>query len=74
MGRKWNSWDFYYLTLWAYQASIVNRVEIGITLIPNMDVIRLQTFQNKKYGRLVIDDIYIYICKRQFYQRGYIGS
>ena len=48
------------------QASIVNRVEIGITLIPNTDIIRLQTFQNKKYGRLVIDDIYMYICKRHY--------
>ena len=48
------------------QVSIVNGVEIGITLIPNMDVIRLQTFQNKKYGRLVIDDIHMHICKRQF--------
>ena len=26
----------------------------------------LQSFRNRKFGRLVIDDIYLYVCKRQF--------
>ena len=55
------------------EASIVNCVEISITLIPNMDIIWLQMFRNKKYGKLVIDNLYMYICKRQFI-KSYIGS
>ena len=50
----------------AKQASIVNGVEIGITLIPNMDILHLQTFCNKRFGRMIIEDIYLYVCKRQF--------
>ena len=48
------------------QASIVNGVEIGITLTPNADNLRLQTFSENKYGRLVVDEIFMYVCKRQF--------
>ena len=48
------------------QGVIVNGVEIGITMIPNTDNIRLQSFKNNTYGRIVIDDIYMYVCKRQF--------
>ena len=46
--------------------SIVNGVEICITLIPNTDIMQLQTFHNKKYGQMVNEEIYLYICKRQF--------
>ena len=48
------------------QGVIVNGVEISITLIPNTDNIRLQSFKNNVYGRIVINDIYMYVCKRQF--------
>ena len=48
------------------QGAIVNGVEISITLIPNTDNICLQSFKNNVYGRIVIDDIYMYVCKRQF--------
>ena len=65
-GQKVELMGFLLSDIMGIQASVVNRVEIGITLIPNTDIIRLQTFQNKKYGRLVTDDIYMYICKRQF--------
>ena len=26
----------------------------------------LQTFRNKRFGRMIIEDIYLYVCKRQF--------
>ena len=41
------------------QGAIVNGVEISITMIPNTDNIRLQSFKNNRYGRIVIDDIYV---------------
>ena len=52
--------------IFGIQASIVNGVEIGITLIPNKDIMPLQSFCNRKFGHMVIDDIYLYVCKRQF--------
>ena len=48
------------------QGAIVNGVEISITMIPNTDNICLQSFKNNMYGRIVINDIYMYVCKRQF--------
>ena len=48
------------------QGAIVNGVEISITMIPNTDNICLQSFKNNTYGRIVINDIYMYVCKRQF--------
>ena len=48
------------------QGAIVNGVEISITLIPNTDNIHLQSFKNNTCGRIVIDDMYMYVCKRQF--------
>ena len=48
------------------QRAIVNGVEISITMIPNTDNIHLQSFKNNMYGTIVIDDIYMYVCKRQF--------
>ena len=50
------------------QGAIVNRVEISINMIPNTDNIHLQSFKNNTYGRIVINDIYMYICKRQFFK------
>ena len=41
------------------QGAIVNGVEISITMIPNTDNIRLQSFKNNTYGRTVINDIYV---------------
>ena len=52
--------------IFGIQASIVNGVKIGIMLIPNMDIMCLQSFHNRKFGHMVIDDIYLYVCKRQF--------
>ena len=48
------------------QGAIVSGVEISITLIHNTDNISLQSFKNNTCGRIVIDDIYMYVCKRQF--------
>ena len=48
------------------QASIVNGVEISITLHPNTDAVRVHCLGNKEYGALVIDDISMMVCKRQF--------
>ena len=48
------------------QGAIANGVEISITMIPNTDNIHLQSFINNTYGRIVIDDIHMYVCKRQF--------
>ena len=48
------------------QGAIVNGVEISITMIPNTDNICLQSFKDNMYGRIVINDIYMYVCKRQF--------
>ena len=48
------------------QGAIVNGVEISITMISNTDNIHLQSFKNNTYGRIVIDDIYMYVCKKQF--------
>ena len=46
------------------QASIVNGVEIDITLIPNADIMHLQSFCNRNFGHIVIDDIYIFMYAR----------
>ena len=48
------------------QGAIVNGVEISITLIPNTDNIHLQSFKNNTHGRIVINDIYMYVSRRQF--------
>ena len=48
------------------QASIVNGVEIEIILTPNLDNIRLQGFGKNQYGRMIIDDIVLFVCKRTF--------
>ena len=56
------------------EVSIVNGIEISKMLIPNIDIIHLQTFRNKKYGKLIIDDLYMYIhLRRTIYKRSYIG-
>ena len=52
--------------LWNILGSIVNGVEISITLIPNMDSVRIQSLNKNKYGRLVIDEIYLWVCKYTF--------
>ena len=48
------------------RGAIVNGVEIEVILTPNIDSLRLQCFGDKKYGRLVLDDIVFYVCKRSF--------
>ena len=65
-GQKVEMIGFILSDIFGIQASIVNSVEIGITLIPNMDIMHLQSFCNRKFGHMVIDDIYLYVCKRQF--------
>ena len=65
-GQKLEMIGFILSDIFGIQVSIVNGVEIGITLIPNMDIMHLQSFHNRKFGCMVIDDIYLYVCKRQF--------
>ena len=65
-GQKVEMIGFILSDIFGIQASIVNGVEIGITLVPNMDIMCLQSFCNRKFGHMVIDDIYLYVCKRQF--------
>lgn len=65
-GKKVEMMGFLLSDVMGIQAAIVNGVEIGIVLHPNPDIIRLQTFAKQKYGRLVIDEIYFYVCKRTF--------
>ena len=48
------------------QGTIVNGDKISITMIPNTDNICPQSFKNNTYGRIIIDDIYMYVCKGQF--------
>ena len=65
-GQKVEMMGFILSDIFGIQASIVNGVEIGITLIPNTNIMCLQSFRNRKFGCMVIDDIYLYECKRQF--------
>ena len=65
-GNKVEPMGFLMSDIMGIQGAIVNGVEISITLIPNTDNIHLQSFKNNTYGRIVIDDIYMYVCKRQF--------
>ena len=65
-GEKVEMMGFILSDIFGIQASIVNSVEIGITLIPNMNIMCLQKFRNKRFGRMIIEDIYLYVCKRQF--------
>ena len=65
-GQKVEMIGFILSDIFGIQASIVNGVEIGITLIPNMNIMCLQSFCNRKFGHMVIDDMYLYVCKRQF--------
>ena len=65
-GNKVELIGFLMLDIMGIQGAIVNGVEISITLIPNTDNICLQSFKNNTNGRIVINDIYMYVCKRQF--------
>ena len=65
-GNKVELMGFLISDIMDIQGAIVNGVEISITMIPNTDNILLQSFKNNTYGRIVIDDIYMYVCKRQF--------
>ena len=65
-GQKVEMIGFILSDIFGIQASIVNGVEIGIMLIPNTDIMCLQSFRNREFGRMVIDGIYLYVCKRQF--------
>ena len=65
-GQKVEMMGFILSDIFGIQASTVNGVEIGIMLISNMDIMHLQSFRNRKFGCMVIDDIYLYVCKRQF--------
>ena len=65
-GNKVELMGFLMSDIMGIQGAIVNGVEISITMIPNTDNIHLQSFKNNTYGRIVIDDIYMYVCKRQF--------
>ena len=64
-GKKCLMMGYLLSDIMGIQASIVNGVQIDITLFPNPDAIRVQCFGNKEHGALVIDDIYFMVCKRQ---------
>ena len=65
-GKRVEMLGFILSDIMGIQASIVNGVEIEIVLTPNLDNLRLQSFGPGKYGRLIIDDICLYVCKRTF--------
>ena len=65
-GNKVKLLGFLMSDIMGIQVATVNGLEISITMIPSNDNIHLQSFKNKMYGRIVIDDIYMYVCKRQF--------
>ena len=65
-GQKVEMMGFILSDIFGIQVSIVNGVEIGITLIPKTDIMHLQTFHNERFGQMVIDDIYLYVCKWKF--------
>ena len=65
-GNKVELMGFLMSDIMNIQGAIVNGVEISVTMIPNTDNIHLQSFKNNTFGRIVIDDIYMYVCKRQF--------
>ena len=65
-GKKLEMMGFILSDIFGIQASIVNSVEIGIMLILNTDIMCLQSFRNRKFHHMVIDDIYLYVCKKQF--------
>ena len=56
-GQKVEMIGFIISDIFGIQASIVNRVEIGIMLILNIDIMCLQSFCNRKFGCMVMDDI-----------------
>ena len=58
-GQKVEMIGFILSDIFGIQASIVNGVEIGITLVPNMDIMCLQSFC---IGNLVIWSSMTYIC------------
>ena len=62
-GQKVQLQGFLHSDIMGIQDSIVNGVEINITLIPNQDSIHLQTLAGNKYGRLITDDVVLYVCK-----------
>ena len=49
-GQKVEMMGFILSDIFGIQASIVKGVEIGITLIPNTDIMCLQSFCNKRFG------------------------
>ena len=65
-GNKVELMGFLMSDIMGIQGAIVNGVEISITMIPSTGNIHLQSFKNNMYGRIVIDDTYMYVCKRQF--------
>ena len=73
-GNKVKLMGFLMSDIMGIQGAIVNGVEISITMIPNTDNIHLQSFKNNTYGRIVINDIYMCVCKRQFSKEVIISS
>ena len=56
---------FLHLDIMGIQGSLVNGVEININLLPNQDNIRLQAFGSNVFGKLVVDNLILYVCKWQ---------
>ena len=56
---------FLHSDIMGIQGPIVNGVENNINLSPNQDNIHMQAFGQNTYGRLIVDDVVLYICKQQ---------
>ena len=56
---------FLLLDIMEIQGSIVNGVEININLLPNQDNIHVQAFGSNVFGKLLVDNVVLHVCKWQ---------
>ena len=63
--KKVQLMGFLHSDIMGIQGSRVNGIEININLLPNQDNIRVQAFGSDAFGKLVVDDVVLYICKWQ---------
>ena len=63
--KKVQLMGFLHLDIMGIQGSIVNGVEININLLPNQDNMHVQAFGQNTYGRLIVNNVILYVCKRQ---------
>ena len=63
--KKVQLMGFLHLDIMKIQGSIVNGVEININLLPNQDNICVQAFGSNVFGKLIVDNVVLYVCKWQ---------